>query len=150
MNMAAVSQPTEISGFNPIAPIAAAKPRLLIVSDSVDRLAALRALLQQSEIEILDATSFEEVRQASLGKYDLAVIDVSPAHLVGVLKTLRSSAGHSEVPVLVEASRLSHDSQLAGVLPKYRAMPCHQLDLIGLARRRILSSPHRRREKKIL
>ena len=131
-------------------PSLAAKPRVLIVSDSTDQLSALKASLKRDEIEILSAASLEEVRRASFGQHDLAVIDVSPDHLISVLKTLRSSAGHSEVPMLVAASRLSTSTNLAGVLPKYRAMPCSQVDLIELVRRYITSSPSRQRGKKML
>jgi hypothetical protein len=126
------------------------RPRLLIVSDSPDGLARLRAALNLGEIEITSAASIEELSRACRDGQDLAVVDVSPAQLTGVLKALRADAGCAEAPVLVEASRLPPEPGLAGVLPKYRAMPCSQADLVALARRRIAPGAVRRGARKML
>ena len=69
-------------------------------------------------------------------RHDLAVVDVSPALLEPLLGNLRASKEHSEIPVLVEQSRIAA-APLTGVLPKYRAMPCSHDELIKLARRRL-------------
>lgn len=129
---------------------AAGKPRLLIVSDSSERLTELRASLGVAEIEITGATSAEELSRACRCGHDLAAIDVGPAHLAGVLKALRASAGHAEIPLLVEASRLSAETGLAGLLPKYRAMPCSRADLLTLVRRRTTSAARHGKAKRML
>jgi len=129
---------------------AASKPRLLIVSDSSERLTELRASLDAAEMEITGATSAEELSCACRRRYDLAAIDVDPAHLAGVLQALRTSAGHAEIPLLVEASRLSAEPGLAGLLPKYRAMPCSRADLLALVRRRTTSAARRWKAKRML
>ena len=110
--------------------------RLLIFSDCPDRMTQLYSSLAAGEIDITVATSPEELRQVCRHGHDLAVIDVGPEQLVTVLNTLRDSEGYEEIPVLVEASRLASAPSLAGVLPKYRAMPCSHAQLITLARRR--------------
>jgi CheY-like chemotaxis protein len=113
------------------------RPRLLIVSDSADRFISLKASLNVGEIEILSATSPEEIRQACQHKQDIVVVDVSPAQLIGVLRTLRESTGSVESSVLIEASRLVGEGALSGLLAEYRAMPCSHSELISLVRRRL-------------
>lgn len=115
----------------------AVKPHLLVVSDCSDRLAGLRSLLQVEGVEITGAASSEELSRACHGKHDLAVIDVGAGRLAEVLYILRSSVRHSGISLLVEASRILSEPGLAGVLPKFRAMPCSRSDLVKLARRMI-------------
>jgi DNA-binding response OmpR family regulator len=128
--------------------VAASKPRLLIVSDAADRSGSLRAALDVGEIEIEGVTSTEELDRACAGEHDLAVVDVAPAQLTRVLKILRESPRHSEIAVLVEASRIVVEPDLTSILPKYRAMPCSRAELIALARRRIASITTRWRAKR--
>jgi hypothetical protein len=80
----------------------------------------------------------EEWEYVSGDRHDLAVVDVGPALLEPLLGNLRASKEHSEIPVLVEQSRIAA-APLTGVLPKYRAMPCSHDELIKLARRRLTS-----------
>jgi hypothetical protein len=44
---------------------------------------------------------------------------------------------YAEIPVLVECSGISTETGFAGALPRYRAMPCFQSDLVALVKRRI-------------
>ena len=120
-------------------PTPSAQVRLLIVSDLSARLARLNSLLATGEVEVTAATSIEEMCCGCRGGHDLVVVDVSPEIVSGVLKVLRGCAGCTKIPVLVEASRIAADARLAGLLPKYRAMPCSHADLITLARKRIAS-----------
>lgn len=122
-------------------PIPSGRPRLLIITDSSERLSKLSASLNIGEVEITSAISPEEMCSACRGWQDLAVVDVSPEYLGGVLKALRRCAGCANVPVLVEVSRISAAPDLAGLLPTYRAMPCGYPDLIALARRRLFPHP---------
>lgn len=131
-------------------PTPANKPHLLIVSDSSERLTRLRALLALGEVEITSATSPEELNCACRSRQDLVVVDASPARLGGVLKALRKCAGCAEVPVLVEANRLAADPDLAGLLPKYRAMPCGHSDLVTLVRLRIAPRTEERKTRRML
>jgi CheY-like chemotaxis protein len=114
--------------------------KLLIVTDSVERAASLRALLDTGRVEVTCITSPADLGLACRCGHDLAVVDVSAAEIVEVLRSLRSSAGCENISILVQASRLASDPALTGVLPAYRAMPCSQADLIALARRRLISS----------
>jgi DNA-binding NtrC family response regulator len=111
------------------------KTRLLLVSDAPDHLSDLQAQLNTGEVEITKARSVEEVRSACSRPHDVAVVDVEPGQLIKVLKTLRSSERNNDISVLVDASRLTPEPHLAGVLPAYRAMPCSHSQLITLARR---------------
>jgi hypothetical protein len=76
----------------------------------------------------------------------LVVVDVGSALLEPLLGNLRASEEHAEVPVLVEQSRIVA-TPLAGVLPKYRAMPCSHNELIRLARHRLTSITGHERAK---
>lgn len=124
--------------------------RLLIVTDSLDRLTGLRAALHTEGMEITSAASPEELSRACCREHDLAVVDVSPAQLPGVLQALRGSQGHAEISLLVEVSRIVAEPGLAGLLPKYRAMPCSRIDLVKLARCRITSTVRPRRRRMML
>lgn len=126
------------------------QPRLLIISDSADRLMALNASLNVGEVEITNATYPYEHKRLLPGQPHLAVVDVGPAYLVEVLKALRLSPGCAEIPILVEASRISAEPGLVGVLPQYRAMPCCRLELVRLAQRLIASTTSQRGRKTVL
>jgi hypothetical protein len=108
----------------------------LIVTDCSERLRGWRASIHTDgiEIETTCAASAEELRRACHREHDLAVIDVDVASLPEVLRTLRASERHSGISLLVEASRVASESGLAGLLPRYRAMPCSRADLLKLTR----------------
>lgn len=125
----------------PTPPATDNKHRLLIITDSEESLARLRAALMADDTEITCAASPEEMCQGCSGQQDLVVVDVGPEHLRMILKTLRNCAGCASVPVLVEKSRISATPDLAGLLPAYRAMPCGYQDLLVLARRRLAPHP---------
>ena len=118
--------------------------RLLLVSDEPKHLKALQAELGGIGVEITKATTTEEVRLACFSLHDLAVVDVAPGSVVDVLETLRASATHGEISVLVETSRLQEEPSLAGVLPMFRAMPCNSEELVRLARSRVSTTKKRR------
>ncbi len=110
------------------------KPRLLIVSDSTERLNNLKAMLGSREIEITQVASIEELIRACNIRHHIAVVDVGPEQIVKVLKVLRGSQEHAATPLLVEASRISTAPDLVGVLPQYRAMPCCHNEMVALTR----------------
>lgn len=120
------------------------KPRFLIVCDSADRLKRLRSLLDTGEAEITCVSSLQELDQACRSEHDLAIVDVQQAEIRGVLKTIRESAGHTRIPLLVK--RITAEPDLAGILPKYRAMPCSESELLTLARQQINPSGEQRRK----
>ncbi|MCG3159098.1 MAG: Sensor histidine kinase RcsC [Acidobacteria bacterium] len=117
-------------------PAAISRPRALILSDSAERISQWQAAFDPQEAEITCALFPEEWNYVSRDAHDLAVVDVGPALLESLLKNLRASQEHAEIPVLVESGRTAAGSP-AGLLPKYRAMPCSHDELIRLARRRI-------------
>jgi DNA-binding response OmpR family regulator len=126
------------------------KPGVLIVSDEPERLTRLRAPLDTGAVEITSAASLTELRRACRASYELAVIDVRPARVAAVLKTLRASAGGQDIPLLVENSRLTNEPKLAGLLPLYRAMPCGFAEMIELARRRLKATTGARKARQLL
>jgi len=119
-------------------PEAVSRPRILIISDSAERIPHLQAGFDSREVEIAGAVFPEEWEYVRGDMHDLAVVDVGPALLEPLLGNLRASKEHSEIPVLVEQSRIAA-APPTGVLPKYRAMPCSHDELIKLARRRLTS-----------
>jgi len=116
-------------------PFPNSKPRLLLVSDSYDRLKSLEAGLSNNEFDITTVCSLEELVTACKSCHDLVALDVSPEQIAPMLKQIRTSASHTTVPVLVEATRLTSDLSLAGLLPEYRAMPCSRMEMLTLVQR---------------
>src|SRR5262245_12428917 len=100
------------------APEAVRRPRILIISDSTERIPHLQAGFDSQEVEIASAVFPEEWEYVHSERHDLAVVDVGPALLEPLLENLRASKEHAEIPVLVEQSRIVA-VPLTGVLPKY-------------------------------
>lgn len=119
-------------------PVAVSQPRVLIISDSAERIPHLQAAFDSQEVEITCAMFPDEWGYVSGDRHDLAVVDVGPTLLEPLLGNIRASKEHTEIPLLVEKSRIAA-APLAGVLPKYRAMPCSHDELVKLARRRLTS-----------
>jgi DNA-binding response OmpR family regulator len=115
------------------------KPCVLVISDTAERIPHLQSVFNTSEAEIASVVYPEEWDYVATGKYDLVLIDVGPELLESLLKTFRASSGHAQIPLLVENSRVAGATNIAGVLPKYRAMPCGRGEMIRLARRRLAS-----------
>jgi DNA-binding response OmpR family regulator len=130
-------------------PVAVSRPRVLLISDSAERIPNLQAAFNSQEVEITCAMFPEEWGYVSSERHDLAVVDVGPALLEPLLGNLRASKEHAEIPLLVEKSRII-SAPLTGVLPKYRAMPCSHDELIKLVRRRITSIASHERAKSLL
>jgi len=114
-------------------------PRLLIVTDSQAWANHLMTALRTTDVEVTVTTTPAELQRATEEEHDLAVVDVEATELRNVLAALRASPLHAEIPILVEISRIAHTSNLSGIMPQYRAMPCNPTELISLARRRIAS-----------
>ena len=104
--------------------------RLLLISDDSQRLGGWRAALTGQQCEVIGLANPQALNQLRQRAYDLAVVDVAAPQLAHVLATLRLE--HHQIPVFVEASRLPNDLSCAGVLPRYRAMPCVRPDLLRL------------------
>jgi hypothetical protein len=109
---------------------------VLIISDSSEYIPRWQAAFDRVDAEITCALFPEEWGFVSQDPHDLAVVDVGPTLLEPLLKNLRASKSHAEIPVLVEKGR-TFFSAPAGVMPKYRAMPCSRDELVTLALRRI-------------
>jgi hypothetical protein len=67
-----------------------------------------------------------------------------------LLRALRSSDGHAEIPVLVGNSKVAGVANIAGIMPKYRAMPCGHSEMIRLTHRRLITITSHGREKRLL
>lgn len=126
------------------------KARLLIICDSADRLMKLRSPLNTGDVEITSVSSLQELEGACRSEHDLAIVDVQPARIREVLQALRANIRHAGISLLVEVSRVIDDPDLAGVLPKYRAMPCSFSELLALARWRINPANERENEHDFL
>ncbi len=111
------------------------KPRLLLVSDCYDRLKSLEAGFNHNEFDITSVCSLEELVTACDDCHDMVALDVSPEQIAPMLKQIRTSASHRTAPVLVEATRLTNDLSLVGLLPEYRAMPCSRMEMLALVQR---------------
>ncbi len=111
------------------------KLRLLLVSDSHDRLRTLEAGFNHNEYEITAVSSLDELIGACKNCHDVVALDVSSSQIGPMLKQIRASEWHTSVPVLVEATRLNNDLALAGLLPEYRAMPCSHAEMMTLMQR---------------
>ena len=121
-----------------IAPIIS-KLRVLIISDTAERIPNFLSAFQPRDVEITSIVFPEEWGYAASCNFDLALVDVGPAMLEPLLKAIRSDAGHADIPVLVELRRSIETGNVAGVMPKYRAMACSRNEMIHLVRRRIAS-----------
>ncbi len=137
MSSLVVNHPTSSSAITPA--IAQRLRCLLIVWRCPEHLQRLRSSLDQLGVRTTYCASPFEVCEACEQAYDLAIVDVEPKFLVGILTTLRASAACAEVSVWVENSRLYEASQLAGVLPRFRAMPCNIYELTKLIHLRLAS-----------
>jgi hypothetical protein len=128
-----------------LVPSPSARPQVLLVCDSALNTAEWRAAL--CEAEVVSVAEPEDVTRFSSHRFALAVLDVAAANLIDALKTVRTNAEQSDLPILVEAESVTDDLSFAGVLPQYRAMACGQSDLIQLARRRLTgATPPPRKE----
>ena len=70
------------------------KPRLLLVSDSYDRLKSLEAGFNHNEFDISTVCSLEELVTACDDCHDMVALDVSPDQIAPMLKQIRASASH--------------------------------------------------------
>ncbi len=106
--------------------------RLLVISDDSQRLGYWRAALPMQHCEVTGLANPQAISQLSQRAFDLAIVDIATAQLAQVLESLRLA--YQQIPVFVEASRLPNDLSYAGVLPRYRAMPCVRPDLLRLVK----------------
>lgn len=126
------------------------RPRLLIITDTAERLSYLTSALNTSRSEITSAKSREEVMRACQERHDLVIVDVAPEQLKDVLGIVRASARHTEIPLLVAIGRIAAEPGVTGLLPQYRAMPCGPAELVALARRRLTTITERQTVRQIL
>jgi hypothetical protein len=110
----------------------------------------LKAALNVVGIEITGVNCLDRLNNLSHRDYDLVAVDVGLEHLVRALITLRSKPECVGIPVLVESSRISSEIGLDGVLPKYRAMPCRQSDIVTLVKRRLAFESGAQKKRGIL
>jgi DNA-binding response OmpR family regulator len=116
-------------------------PHVLLISDDTEQLKQLQAAFARLDVTTnsLALTNEPEEAPPLENPFDLVVVDVGPEILEPLLKQIRESAAQPEIPVLVAANRVQTTPNLAGVLPRYRAMPCSPSELLRLAERRLTS-----------
>lgn len=131
-------------------PVTVHKPRLLLVSDSAERLQALKSCIDGADFEINFACTLTELRSACRQPHDLVALDAAPSRVVKMLDLIRGSAGHGEIPVLVEHTRIDNDQNLAGVLSFYRAMPCNHAELHTLLSRSAETTDRKQSRREML
>lgn len=112
------------------------KLRILVVADSDEKLKATKTIFNPAESEIAAAKTPTDLQQACLEPHEMAVIDLESSALEAALKMLRANDLHANIPLLVSAVRVIGETDLAGVLPKYRAMPCSLTEMAALVHRR--------------
>ncbi|HKX27034.1 MAG TPA: hypothetical protein VJ302_05010 [Blastocatellia bacterium] len=115
-------------------PVASAKVRLLLIGDSAEHLRELQFGIKSEDFEVKYVTSLPELGRACNETHDLVVLAARPSNIAAMLKMIRASAGYAGIPVLVECTNLNNDQSLAGVLPRYRAMPCNRAEMLTLLR----------------
>ncbi len=120
------------SGFPP----PPGKLRILVVVDTDEKLKAAKTVFNPTEAEIAEARTPTDLQQACLEPHEMAVIDLESSGLEAALKTLRANELHASIPLLVSAARVIGETKLAGLLPKYRAMPCSLSEMAALVHRR--------------
>jgi len=108
------------------------KPRLLLISDSAERLRTLKHGINSASFEIRSISSLDGLHKVCRKAYDLIALNVTPGRISAILELIRMSTGLRRIPVLVESAGINDDHDLAGVLPHYRAMPCSHAELIKL------------------
>ena len=126
------------------------KLRVLIFADTDERSRDLRAVIDPAEATIAEVTTVDELVDVCREPHEIVVIDVEPASIGAALRTARASELHYDVPLLVSSENLVTGVGLAGLLPRYRAMPCSMSEMASLVHRRaqVLShrmTPNRRR-----
>ncbi|MFN7945936.1 MAG: hypothetical protein U0Z53_11330 [Blastocatellia bacterium] len=114
--------------------------RILLVSDRQEHTHWLKDLLSLSGSEVTCAVSADDLSRACRERHDLAVIDAAFENLIHALRAIRASAKLSDISVLVRAERIPLEADVAGLFPKYRAMPCYHEDLLRLIRQRLNGS----------
>ena len=117
-------------------PLPPGKMRILIVADTDEKLKAAKAIFNPAEAEIVVAQTLAELQQACQEPHEMAVIDLESSALEAALQTLRASELHANIPLLVSAASVIGETKLAGLLPKYRAMPCSLSEMAALVHRR--------------
>ncbi|MFN0085752.1 MAG: hypothetical protein ACKVX9_10220 [Blastocatellia bacterium] len=118
-------------------PLPLRRTRLLLVTDSPERRRQLLGRIGFLQFDITCADSLSQLQHRLWRPYDAVLVDVSSGQLPSILNAIRNSEENSSKPLLVEFSARDEDPSMAGVLPKYRAMPCSHDDMLRLLARPI-------------
>jgi len=113
---------------------------LMVVCSSTERLRRLRAALGAAGAKIAWRASTEEIIRALDTSFEVVIVDVEPGRLADMLSAVRERTGSAVVLALVECGSLNAAANLAGVLPRYRAMACSYSELVKLVNWRFAPS----------
>ena len=126
------------------------RPGLLMITDDVKRADKLKSMFGADSDEVAVTDSLHTLEPLLHRSYKLAIIDLAPANLLRALNSIREKPAYREMPIVVESSRLRSDPGFAGVLSKYRAMPCSLNDLVTLVRYYVACESDKPGQKPIL
>ncbi|MBK9314354.1 MAG: response regulator [Acidobacteria bacterium] len=124
--------------------------RLLIVSDAADGLRDFRGFINKENVQITNIFNLDDLPRTLTTRHEIAVVNVASINIKNVLESLRKSPLHQDIPVLVDKTRLDFTGVLAGIMPRFRAMPCSPDELRVLTQRRIVSLKEKRRSNHLL
>lgn len=108
--------------------------RLIVVCDEPSEARRLCGELSNCLAETVCVTNLEELKDACEAPYELALVNIAQSELIDCLRIIRDGPSGANCPLLVASERLSRGTELAGILPILRAMPCITGDLVKLAR----------------
>src|SRR6266511_3459507 len=100
------------------------KTRLLLVSDSHDRLKSLEAGLNNNGFDITTACSLEELATACNNCHDLIALDVSPEQIAPMLKQIRTNASSGSTPATRRGDTSCNAVEVRPLTNDFTGKPC--------------------------
>ena len=128
----ALSRPRVTRSLRHVKPSLSSAQTLLICDEPTNTAHLQAALNEFGSVGVIDS---DQLHQLAGQYFALAIVSVNSERLLNVLQALRATQG--DLPVLVEANEALNSEQFVGVLPRYRAMACHQSELKTLVRLRL-------------
>lgn len=126
------------------------QPRLLLVSESPGASSEFRRSISDGSADETIVFDLGNLPDALATPHDIAIVQVSTPNIRRVLEQIRRSITHVDIPILVDRTLLNFTGELAGIMPKFRAMPCTPAELIALTQRRITTHIEKSRPKPLL
>jgi len=125
-------------------------PRLLLISESPHASSEFRRSIKDGSADMTTVFDLGNLPDALASPHDIAIVQVSTSSIQLVLEQIRRSIIHVDIPILVDRTQLNFTGELAGIMPRFRAMPCTPAELISLTQRRIATHIEKSRPKPLL